>query len=89
MTEDISKISPEAKLKAAAEMILESLSDDQVATFYNSATWDDGETRSRLQNKPWFSKIESLFTENGGKDLHPTMLEAMAPIVVKRLTPQG
>ena len=82
MTEQ--KINPEQGLKTAVALALEGLSDDELGAFYNNATWGDGETRSRVEKEEWFPKIQSFFSEKGGREIHPAALEAIGSVVVKR-----
>ena len=70
-------------------MALNQLTDDELAAFNNFLGWESGDAKKMCEDKPWFSKVEALFTEDGGKNIHSAVRDVIDKEVIKRLTEKG
>jgi len=68
---------------AATRMDLDKLSTADLATFHVCLGWP--EPRAACEARPWFSVVATLFTEDGGRRIHPDVLAAIDTIVQERL----
>lgn len=73
-------------LTAVVAMRLQALSDAELAQFNLATGWNDGDMEQHCKNKPWFDKVEDLFTEDGGKNIHADAIAALSRVALQRLT---
>ena len=77
---------PENILAAAVNMTVKDLSKAELAQFYLGLTWGNGQSREECKDKPWFGKVEHLFTEKEGQEVHEVTREIIGRIANLRLT---
>ena len=75
----------QARLHTAVNLTLNSLSDTELATFHLDITWNDGDMKTHCESRSYFSKVQHLFTESEGKNLHPATADAVAQAANHRL----
>ncbi len=70
--------------RARAKLIVNSLSDLQLATLYLALGRKNGSMRERCAELPWFGRLEELFTEERGKTMHPFVVEEIRKVADAR-----
>ena len=68
---------------AGVKKVTDGMTDQELAGFYYSLWSSD--PRQVCENSPWFHKVEDLFTEAGGKTIHPTTRDAVTKIFNHRI----
>ncbi|MDO8505836.1 MAG: hypothetical protein Q7S48_04655 [bacterium] len=76
-------------VEAGVRLALEQLSKEELNAFKsaienNSISFGGEDLRRDCENKPWFDKVDSLFTDDGGKKLHSDTLKIVKAFVAER-----
>lgn len=65
---------------------LSALDNRDLAAFHLTIRLHERNMREHCEKKPWFAKVETLFTEDGGENIHHELIPTINRIVSKRLT---